>query len=230
MADVSDAKRRLLRRLKLVESATAPELAAEFGLTDTAVRQHLDALAEVGLVERSPSAPSGRGRPPAAWRLTGATEALFPDRHGDLAVELLGAARDRYGRSAVDELLTARSSNQVTLYRHVVGDGDLAERTRRLAEQRSLEGYIAESRLEADGSISLVEHHCPIADAARSCDDLCRHELNVIRTVLGDGVIVERTHHLLAGDRRCAYTVRPTWVSAAPYPHRSSGGNSLGPT
>ena len=33
-----------MERLKMVDSATAPELAAEFGLTDTAVRQHLESL------------------------------------------------------------------------------------------------------------------------------------------------------------------------------------------
>ena len=37
-ADLSGAKRRIIERLKRADSATAPELAAEFGLTDTAIR------------------------------------------------------------------------------------------------------------------------------------------------------------------------------------------------
>ena len=41
---MSDAKRRIVDRLKRVESATVPELAAGFDLTDTAVRQHLETL------------------------------------------------------------------------------------------------------------------------------------------------------------------------------------------
>ena len=48
-ADLSEAKRRLLGRLKRTDSATAPELAAEFGLTDTAIRQHLEAMETGGL-------------------------------------------------------------------------------------------------------------------------------------------------------------------------------------
>ncbi len=64
MSQLSEAKRRLLERLKRLDSATAPELAAEFGLTDTAVRQHLEALEHNGLVERAPAVtPVGRGRP-----------------------------------------------------------------------------------------------------------------------------------------------------------------------
>jgi predicted ArsR family transcriptional regulator len=54
-----------------------------------------------------------------------------------------------------------------------------------------------------------VEHHCPIADAARACSGFCSSELELFRAVLGDDVVVERTQHLLAGDQRCAYRIRP---------------------
>ncbi len=58
-------------------------------------------------------------------------------------------------------------------------------------------------------TVVLVEHHCPICTAAAACPDLCRSELDLFRDVLGDDVVVERTQHLLAGNRRCAYTVTP---------------------
>ena len=53
MAELTDAKRRIIERLKRAESITASELAGEFGLTDTAIRQHLEALEAVGLVART---------------------------------------------------------------------------------------------------------------------------------------------------------------------------------
>ena len=56
MAELTDAKRRILDRLKRADTLTAPEVAAAFSLTDTAVRQHLEALEQAGLVERT-SAP-----------------------------------------------------------------------------------------------------------------------------------------------------------------------------
>ena len=37
--ELSDAKRRIIEQLKRLEGATAPQLAEQFGLTDTAVRQ-----------------------------------------------------------------------------------------------------------------------------------------------------------------------------------------------
>jgi predicted ArsR family transcriptional regulator len=79
---------------------------------------------------------------------------------------------------------------------------------RRLADQRSAEGYVAEVVAEGDDLV-LIEHHCPICTAATSCDSLCRSELEVFRRALGDGVVVRREQHVLAGDQRCAYRISP---------------------
>jgi predicted ArsR family transcriptional regulator len=38
---------------------------------------------------------------------------------------------------------------------------------------------------------------------------LCREELSLFRAVLGDKARVERTDHILAGARRCAYLITP---------------------
>src|SRR5438270_14053035 len=113
MADqLSDAKRRIVERLKRVESATAPELASGFGLTDTAVRQHLEALERLGLVERAASEPSGRGRPPVAWHLTDLAMSLFPDRHADLTVELISSIRDALGEDGLNQVIDRRARAQ----------------------------------------------------------------------------------------------------------------------
>jgi predicted ArsR family transcriptional regulator len=208
---LTDAKRRIIDRLKRVDEATAPELAEEFGLTDTAVRQHLEALAENGLVERAPTAaPVGRGRPPVRWRLTDLSGELFPDRHADLTVELIGSIREALGDDGLDRVLDARAANQLAAYRRALPDPDVTPvpvRVRRLADVRSAEGYLAEVRPEDDGSIVLVEHHCPVCEAASTCQGLCRTELQLFQAALGDDVKVERVQHLLSGDQRCAYRI-----------------------
>ena len=53
----------------------------------------------------------------------------------------------------------------------------------------------------------LVEAHCPICAAAQSCQGFCRSELALFRRCLGPELQVERTEHLLAGARRCAYRI-----------------------
>lgn len=207
--DLSGAKRRIVERLKRADTTTAPELAAEFGLTDTAIRQHLEALESAGLVERSTGEHSGRGRPPTHWRLTAAAGTLFADRHADLTVELLTSIRTALGDDALEKVVRTRAERQLANYRVVLDDAPtVAEKVRRLATLRSAEGYLAEA-VEADDHLELVEHHCPIQNAADSCGGLCSAELDLFRVALGPTVEVRRDQHLLDGGQRCAYHIRP---------------------
>jgi len=83
----------------------------------------------------------------------------------------------------------------------------LAGKIKALARQRTAEGYMAEAVPEKRGAYLLIEHHCPICEAARSCTGLCDSELEVFQKSLGEGVRVERTQHLLSGGARCVYRI-----------------------
>lgn len=206
MSDMTDAKRRLVERLKRVDSATAGELAAAFALTDTAVRQHLESLQELGVVRRLEGSANGRGRPAARWQLTAESWSMFPDRHGDLTVDLLEEVRTELGEAALDRVIESRSRRQAEQYRLLVGSGSVAVRVRRLADQRTTEGYLAEVIRDGD-DVLLIEHHCPICSAASSCQSLCRAEMEVFRAALGADISVTREQHVLSGDQRCAYRI-----------------------
>jgi predicted ArsR family transcriptional regulator len=210
--ELTGAKRRLLERLKRTDSATAPELAAEFGLTDTALRQHLEALESAGLVERTTAPAPSRGRPPVHWRLAPAAHEMFPDRHGDLTVDLIASIREAVGDDGLDRVVATRAQRQIRAYTELIPghhEAPVDLRVRRLADVRSAEGYLAEVVVDGDDLV-LVEHHCPIQDAAGSCGGLCEAELAVFRGVLGPDVRVDRESHLLSGDRRCSYRVSPS--------------------
>lgn len=206
MIELTEAKRRIVEHLKRVDSATANELASEFQLTDTAVRQHLDALQAARLVERIDGTAQGRGRPPASWRLTADANGAFPDRHAELTLDLLESIRTALGPAALDAVVADRSARQAVSYRSAVGNGSVSLRVRRLAEQRTAEGYAAEVRIEGN-DVLLVEHHCPICVAASNCQSLCRAELEVFQSALGNDVDVRREQHLLSGDQRCVYRI-----------------------
>ena len=230
---LSTAKRRVLEHLKRADGATASEVAEALAITEAAVRQHIDVLVEQGLVERRalPRARSGRGRSPIEWVLTPEAASQFADRHGQLTVELLGAIRDALGNDGLDRVIDARAEQQLDAYRAVVpaaGTATLEARVRVLAAQRSDEGYMADVYPDDDdddgpgpgpgagptGGVVLVEHHCPICTAATACPGFCRSELELFRDTLGPDVTVERTAHLLAGDVRCAYRIRPVSIVA----------------
>jgi len=207
VAELSDAKRRIIELLKRSDSATAHELAVQFSTTTTAVRQHLDTLEHAGLVERFEGEVHGRGRPAIRWRTTPLTAELFPDRHGELTVELIGSIRDTLGDDALDAVIDRRAAEQLHAYREVLPDEGVPVRVRALAARRTEEGYLAEV-VEDRGDLILVEHHCPICTAATACQGLCRSELEVFRAALGESVEVTREQHLLSGDARCAYRIR----------------------
>ena len=127
-----------------------------------------------------------------------------------MTVDLIGSVRSALGEKALVRVIAARSDRQAAGYSLALTDSkDLGDRVQRLAELRSDEGYLAEARPEGDAFI-LIEHHCPIRDAAASCGALCIAELEVFQRALGSDVTVTRTQHVLAGDRRCAYRVEAT--------------------
>src|SRR5918992_4823395 len=104
-----------------------------------------------------------------------------------------------------------RTRQQITAYsQRMTGQDALPQQLAVLAAIRTEEGYMATVQPQADGSFLLLENHCPISAAAASCTQLCRRELELFQAVLGADVVIERTEHIVAGARRCAYRVAST--------------------
>jgi predicted ArsR family transcriptional regulator len=199
---------RIMYLLKTKGPQTAGPLATKLGVTAMAVRQHLYRLARQGLVdykdERRPV-----GRPARVWSLTPKAASRFPDSHAELTLEVIGAVRAAFGEDGMERLLKERTKRQRDSYSRRMkkaGPG-LLRRAQALAEIRREQGYMAECVQRRDGSILLMENHCPICAAASSCQGLCREELSLFRTLLTSQASVERVDHILAGARRCAYKI-----------------------
>lgn len=194
--------------LKMHGTLSAAILGKQLGTTSEAARQQLLRLADEGLVEAH-SAAGGVGRPTQLWSLAPAAQARFPDTHAALTVQLLDIVRDHLGEEVLNTIITARETDTRSAYEVAVGSAaDLKSRVAALAHLRSQEGYMAAWSEEPDGSLLLVENHCPICAAATACQGFCRAELEVFRSVLGPEVTVERQEHIVSGGRRCTYAIR----------------------
>jgi predicted ArsR family transcriptional regulator len=206
---ISAARRRVLELLKRLGEATAPELAGRLEMTDVAARQHLAQLESTGLVRQRQAPPRGRGRPAILWSLTDEAAAVFPDSHAELTVGLIDAIRETVGERGLKRIVEVRARDQVNFYDTILppASASLKRRVEALARQRTAEGYMAEVITEKPGVYVLIEHHCPICEAARSCTGLCSAELDVFQRALGEDVRIERTKHVLSGDDRCAYRI-----------------------
>jgi predicted ArsR family transcriptional regulator len=199
---------RILSLIKRRGAQRVADIASALQITNEAARQQLARLARLGLVEDR-VVPQRVGRPAREWSLTETGHARFPDRHADLTLQLIDAVRAEFGDRAIDRMIDRRECEMRETYKaHLATTTGIGKRIAALAEIRSREGYMAVAT-RVSGGWSLIEDHCPICTAANACQGFCRSELDVFRDVLGPDVTVERTDHILAGARRCAYRVTP---------------------
>jgi predicted ArsR family transcriptional regulator len=204
----------ILFLLKTRGPQTAQQLAQRLELTSMGARRQLESALDKGLVDYEDVADKV-GRPSRHWQLSDAGHARFPDRHADLTLQMITQVRALFGEKGLDKLIAAREQESEVAYRAALAATDaeaskpLVARVEALALARDAEGYMAETEIQPDGSLLLIENHCPICAAATSCQGFCRSELQVFQRVLGDDCEVERAEHLLSGARRCVYVIRP---------------------
>lgn len=204
----------LLYALKSRGPQSAATLAQACGLSTMGAHKQLQALQAQGLVDFSEQR-QGVGRPARLWALSAAGHGRFPDRHGELAVQLIRQMGQLMGEAGLERLISAREREQAALHaQRLAGLDGLDARVQALAALRAEEGYLARAEPGPEPGVWwLIEDHCPICAAAQSCQGFCRSELALFRQILGPEVRVERREHLLAGARRCAYR-----IEAAPPP------------
>ena len=121
---------------------------------------------------------------------------------------ILDAVGETFGTSGVDRLLQTRLARQKREYAaRIDRDAPLSKKLQQLAKIRSEEGYMAEVHAEGPKAFVFLENHCPICAAATVCQGLCATEIELFQSVLGPGVRISRTEHIIDGERRCAYSM-----------------------
>ena len=197
---------RILYFIKTKGPVSTASLARTLAMTGEAARQQVQKLVTAGLIEGRMEAQSGAGRPRQNWVLTEAGHARFPDTHAQLTIKLIGSVRQLFGEEGLDKLIAQREVVSRSAYALACPAPDLPTRLAQLAAIRDEEGYMA--RVEPDGKDwLLIEDHCPICAAARSCQGFCRSELQLFQEVVGPSANVVREQHLLSNAMRCVYRI-----------------------
>jgi predicted ArsR family transcriptional regulator len=205
---------RILYALKSRGALGSAALAQALGITEVGVRQHLAKLQRDGLVAFD-DRTGEIGRPKRIWRLTEKGHGRFPDTHADLTVSLIDGIRAVFGDAGLDRLIIARQAAMVAGYRQAFARcADFRGRVAALARLRTAEGYMAVAEAQPDGSFLLIENHCPICAAAKTCQGFCRSELETFQAAFGADISVVREEHLLSEGQRCAYRISPRGSTA----------------
>ncbi|MFF3603500.1 helix-turn-helix transcriptional regulator [Streptomyces sp. NPDC002463] len=184
--------------------STVADLAGRLGLTQAAVRRHLDSLVAENVVEAREQRVYGtrsRGRPAKVFALTDCGRDAFDQSYDSLAVEALRwIERNAGGEAAVAAFARDRIEAQAGAYREAVESAEPEQRTEALAKALTADGYAATARNAPVGE-QLCQHHCPVAHVAEQYPQLCEAETEFFSRLLGTHV--QRLATIAHGDGVC---------------------------
>lgn len=195
--------------------STVADLAKRLGLTQAAVRRHLDALAHENVVEPREQRVYGartRGRPAKVFALTDCGRDAFDQSYDKLAADALRWITEHHGEGAVAAFAKARIAAQAEAYRKTVEAAPAERRTEALAKALTTDGYAATARSAPVGE-QLCQHHCPVAHVAEQFPQLCEAETEMFSELLGTHV--QRLATIAHGDGVCT-TFVPRGGGSAP--------------
>lgn len=200
-------RREILEALRRSAGMSADQLAETLGVTAMAIRKHLAALQEEGLLtdrlERRPI-----GRPVSIYALSPTARELFPQQYQELTTELIDDLRSIDGENKVALLFQRRAARLYDQLAPEVAGRPLPERLAVLSEYLDGQGYLAEWEATAEGGYLLKEHNCAIYGVAQCAPEVCACELDLFRRLL-DGAEIEREQHVIDGDHLCCYRLKP---------------------
>ncbi|MFI1220575.1 MULTISPECIES: helix-turn-helix transcriptional regulator [unclassified Streptomyces] len=186
--------------------STVADLAGRVGLTQAAVRRHLDALVSDDVVEAREQRVYGartRGRPAKVFALTDCGRDAFDQSYDKLAADALRFIAESGGDEAIIAFARARMAAMGEAYRTAVEAAEPERRTEALAKALTADGYAATAR-SAPGpqqGEQLCQHHCPVAHVAEQFPQLCEAETEFFSSLLGTHV--QRLATLAHGDGVC---------------------------
>jgi predicted ArsR family transcriptional regulator len=196
-------RERVVRSILVNGASTAAALAERLDLTPAAVRRHLDALLEEGMIaarEPRSQATRGRGRPAKVFVLTEAGRDHFDQQYDDLAVQALRFLAETGGEDAVRQFANRRVAFIEERFEATLADNPHLSPTEALAEIFTAEGYAASVRDVPVGD-QLCQQHCPVSHVAHEFPQLCEAETEAIGRVLGRHV--QRLATIAHGDGVC---------------------------
>jgi len=195
---------KIVTALRRRHSASAVDLAGEFGLSTNAVRQQLLTLERDGYVmERA--VRRGPTKPTLEYSLTSSAETLFPQRYDLMLNAVLRQVKDNFGEAGLGTVMDGMGKRAVEKYRARMTATDAKGRATELAAALRDEGVEADV-IELDGVVQLREHNCPYAKTVTEHPEVC----SIIHTVLHDTVAAgaKQVESIATGGDTCRFEIK----------------------
>lgn len=182
---------------------TVEDLARELGLTDNAVRFHIDALEKAGTVHKTGSRRAGVGQPALVYALTAAGEEAFSRAYAPVLVATLAELRERMSPQQLARLLKRIGKRLAREFGPI--SGALANRTGRASELLNALGGVTVVEKKSDGFV-IVGRACPLARAVEADHCVCAAVTSLVADVVG-AEVTERCDR--SGRPKCRFEISP---------------------
>lgn len=204
MLEVLGARQKELLRLLLKDKGgmTADGLSAELRITRNAVRQHLAALENFGLVGKGITRASG-GRPQQLYVLTDKGKECFPRHYDWFAQLLIESVQQQVGAEGLEERMRTMGAQVGARLR--AQHPDLAsrkEKVGKLAELMEQLGYDAKSG-GAGGTDAIEADNCVFHALAQANPAICQFDLALLSTFTDSAV--EHQECMAKGGNACRF-------------------------
>ena len=198
-------KEEILVMLKTAGSLTVSDISKELGITEMAVRRHLNTLERDELI-KSTLVRQAMGRPTHLYSLTEKAEDKFPKTYRDLAKDILDEIAEAEGMDKIDTLFEKREERIRSRYLSKMNTTtDLAEKVKSLVNIQNEKGYMVELQ-ETEDEFLVIEKNCPISEIAKDYGQACEGEKKLFENVLS--VKVDSVQCMTRGDRSCIYAIK----------------------
>jgi len=216
---------RIVGALRRRRSASAVDLAEEFGLSANAIRQQLVVLERDGTVAGR-SVRRGRTKPTVEYSLTPDADRYFPQRYDKMLNAVLREIRTAGGDDAVKALFERIGQRSADRIGPVSDEHPAEERLENLVASLKSAGVTAELQRAGDGTLVLHEHTCPYANVVAENPEAC----SAIHTILERVVPgkAQQVESLATGGSECRFEIasegappqaaRPPRVARGPQP------------
>ena len=205
----SDRTRARLLALLREGSWTVDDLADQLGLTDNAVRFHLDALEAAGSIEKGGVRRLGVGQPAVLYSLSRAGEESFSRAYAPVLIATLAELRERMTPTELMRLLKRIGKR---LARGLVSpDGSLASRAGHASQLLNDLGGVTVVEKTGD-SYTIVGRACPLARAVEENHCVCAAVTSLVADVVGAEVTecCDRS-----GRPKCRFEIKPETLTRA---------------
>jgi predicted ArsR family transcriptional regulator len=202
---MQSTRQRIVELLRERGQATVEELADAVGLTQMAVRHHLNVLyGENLIVPSSVRRKSQPGRPQQLYTLTEAADQLFPEDYYHLTGYLLDEVKVKLGTTGLEELLR-RVGSRIATEAPSPHPGQSTEwRLGQLVRFLSDKGFTTRWETEGDDYVIRILT-CPYRQVIREHSEVCRLDMQLIKDMLN--VEPVQVTCIASGDEHCTYRI-----------------------